>query len=456
MKKRACLSLVFVLIALNLSAQFPSNWDTNPPRDTDAVKYTTGISDPCNTEREAFENAWNNVLRNLATGISADINITIETSSQWEGFDSDIEDAHIIYDESSSVLSQVQLTGVKEEARKTERQDGTYIVRVLASISGENYQKAIKSVENEAMAFLVYRFFARKIATLPMLDKKDNPQGFPTYYAWMQSECVTLSIKSDDSAEAYIEQIDIFSKKFHRNVVLYAQSLDNMPSRIIYDAPRYYDGILRALQNTGLFKIVRENSTQLILSPVKPAALNDFKRVVEKMKDASKVFVTGLEVIQTQEGAVVNTRNLVITQFKILAAQKFGMNAVNYNSIIPKEYFTDYLDEDGIIAHIKQNIDTFPARYAVICYAETNLETEILYIEEDTVITASCRFVLYDVVTDKPIPSEPVDTTGFNFVPANLQEQTVLNKGREALRFLCNEENQWGLVSIMAKVLDAL
>ncbi|MDR3334911.1 MAG: hypothetical protein LBT13_08525 [Treponema sp.] len=454
MKKIACLSLVFVLIALSLSAQIPSNWDTNPPRDTDAVKYMTGISDPCNTEREAFENAWNNVLRNLATGISADININIETSSQWEGRDSDIEDAINTYKESSSVLSQVQLTGVKEEARKTERQEnGTYIVRVLASISSENYQKAIKSVENEAMAFLVYRFFARKITTLPMSDTKDKPQGFPTYYAWMQSECVTLSIKSDDSAEVYIEQIDTFSKKLYRNVVLCAQSLDNMPSRIIYDAPRYYDGILRALQNTGLFKIVRENSTQLILSPAKLAALNDFKRVVGNMKDASKVFVTGLEVIQTPERRVVG--NLVITQFRTLAARQFGMNAVNYK--IPEDYLTpDYLDEDGIIAYIKQHIDDFPARYAVICYAETNLETGIPYSKVAGIITASCHFVLYDVLTGETIQSNTVDTTGFIFAPTNLQEQTVLNKGREALRFLYDEKNQPGLAGIMAGVLEAL
>jgi hypothetical protein len=190
----------------------------------------------------------------------------------------------------------------------------------------------------------------------------------------------------------------------------------------------------------------------LVLTPEGQSSLAAFRAAVADMKDGSKVFVTGIEVIQTENGDVLNSANLVMNQFITTASRQFGLSAVRYN--LPAQYTgTTFLDEAAIIAHINGNIKTFPARYAVIVSAGTRLSPGVAAYNVPSNITASVRFTLYDVLTGETRNSTEADTRGFVFSPANLQQQTVITESRRALQFLYDPKNRPGLAGIMAEVL---
>jgi hypothetical protein len=173
------------------------------------------------------------------------------------------------------------------------------------------------------------------------------------------------------------------------------------------------------------------------------------------MKDASKIFVSGIEVIQTEDGDVLNSANLVINQFKTALSRQFGLNAVQFN--LPSQYTNNTsLDEAAIMAYINANSKTFPARFAVIVFAETRLSGAVAVYNIPPNITASVRFTLYDVLTGEIINSAGADTRGFVFSPSDLRQQTVIAESRRALQFLYDAKNRPGLAGIMADVFEGL
>ncbi|MHC6201894.1 hypothetical protein ACYULU_01715 [Breznakiellaceae bacterium SP9] len=455
MKKLMLVSVLFSFAVFANAQQVPPNWDTNPPRDTDAVTYSIGISQPAATEQAAFGGAWQNALQNFAVSIGTYFKGQSDITVQSQGYDSEIEDAYTLRVESASFSTEVQISGMRELARKTERQsNGMYIARVLTAMNSEDYRKAAQYIENEEAAFLAYRFFQQKIpensrSGLPRLNTREKPHGYPDYYTWLRNTCITITVRGADNPSAYMEQVETFAKKLYRSILVFPETLNGQPARIMYDAPRYYDGIVRSLQNMNLFTIARENA-QLTLSPLKPTALENFRSAAAAMKDSSKVFVTGLEIIQTQERRVVNTGNLIVTQFRNIASRQFNMQAVPYT--LPAQYLNgEYLDEDGIINHISRSIAAFPARYAVLCYSETTLETGFI-----NNVIASSRFTLYDVLTGETFQSDTVDTIGFVFALSNFQEQSIITESRRALQFLYDVKNRPGLAGIIAGVLGNL
>jgi hypothetical protein len=450
MKKLLFLCTVFTLAVNFASAQqVPPNWDTNPPRDTAGIKYNVGVSLPAATEQEAFKGAWQNVLQNFASSITTRVESLTDISVQEEGYDSDIVDAYTVYVETSSFSTQVPLSGVREVARKIETRGGAYTARILGAMSDADYQKALRYIENEEAAFLAYRFFEQKAKGLTRLSG-NKPAGYADFNSWLRDNCVTISFAGTGQAE-YLAQTEIFCKKLYRDTLIFAETIDGNPARIIYDSPKYYDGIVRALQDFGVFTMQKENSA-LVLTPEGQSSLAAYRAAVADMKDGSKVFVTGIEVIQTENGDVLNSANLVMNQFITTAARQFGLSAVRYN--LPAQYTgTTFLDEAAIIAHITGNIKTFPARYAAIVSAGTRLSPGVAAYNVPSNITASVRFTLYDVLTGETRNSAEADTRGFVFSPANLQQQTVITESRRALQFLYDPKNRPGLAGIMAEVL---
>ncbi|MDR1429778.1 MAG: hypothetical protein LBI85_05765 [Spirochaetaceae bacterium] len=153
--------------AVPLAAQIPPGWETNPPRDTAAVKYSVGVSTPQATEQGALTGTWQNALQNFAASIGTRVSSRTDITVAKQGFDSEIADAFTVTLESSSFSTQVRLTGVRELARKVERQGPLYTAYMLASMNIEDWQKAARYIENEEAAFLAYRFFAQRVNALP-------------------------------------------------------------------------------------------------------------------------------------------------------------------------------------------------------------------------------------------------------------------------------------------------
>jgi hypothetical protein len=431
--------------------EVPVNWETEPPRDTAEVKYSVGVSMPAATEQEAFKGAWQNVLQNFASSIATRVESLTDISVREEGYDSDIADAYTVYVETSSFSTQVPLSGVRELARKVETQGGNYTARILGAMNSADYQKALQYIENEEAAFLAYRFFAQKVRGITRLSG-NRPSGYADFYSWLRDNCVTISFAGVSSQAEYLAQTENFCKKLYRNTVIFAETIEGKAARIVYDSPRYYDGIVRALQDFGMFRIQKENSA-LVLTPAGQSALAAFRSAVADMKDSSKIFVTGIEVIQTENGDILNSANLVINQFITAAARQYGLSAARFN--LPAQYTNStFLDEAAIIDYINGNIKSFPARFAVIVFAGTRLSQGVAAYNVPANITASARFTLYDVLTGETINSAEADTRGFVFSPSNLQQQTVIAESRRALQFLYDTKNKPGLAGIMAEVLD--
>jgi len=449
MKKAIFLFIVFTAAAA-LFAQVPSDWDTNRPRDTAEQKYNVGISQPCGTEQEAVKNAWQYAVQQYAGSIAVRYEGRSDITVQSQNYASEIEDAFIVTVETSTFSTNIPLTGVRELARKTARQDGKFVASVLAVMSVEDYNKAKQYVENEEAAFLAYRFFGQR--GLFTAVKSGKPAGFDDYYSWLRNNCVIISI-NDTNANALLEQIDLFVKKLYKNAAVFAQVINGQGARIIYNSTKYYDGILRALQNTNLFTIQRESS-HLVLKPARPNTLAELRNAVTAVKDSGKFVITGLEIIQTQGGDTVNPGAIVINQFKTIASRQFNLQAVNFS--IPLRYLSGYVDEDGIIRHIQNNQGGFPARYLIICRSETKLEKGIPEYKIPPMVSASCHFTLYDIVTGETLQSETAQTASGAFTPSNLEDKTVTEEGRRALQFLYNAKTQPGLEKIMRDVLGEL
>jgi hypothetical protein len=454
MKKSLFLCTVFALTVNSAFAQqIPPDWDTKPPQNTAGLRYSVGVSLPSPTEQEAFKGAWQNALQNFASAIATRVENITNISVHEEGYDSEITDAYRVSVETLSFSTQVPLSGVREAARKIDGRGSAYTARILAVMNEADYQKAIRYIENEEAAFLSYRFFGQKVKGITRLSG-NKPAGYADFYSWLRDNCVTISFAGTGGSAEYLGQMEIFCKKLYRDTVVFAETIDGNPARIVYDSPRYYDGIVRALQDFGMFRIQKENSA-LVLAPAGQSSLAAFRSAVADMKDGSKVFVTGIEVIQTENGAVLNASNLVINQFITEAARRFGLNAVRFN--LPAQYTNNtFLDEAAIMAYINANLKAFPARFVAIVFSETRLSQGVAAYNVPSGITAAARFTLYDVLTGKIVNSAEVDTRGFVFSPANLQQQSVITESRRALQFLYDPKNRPGLAGIMTDVLGGL
>jgi len=450
MKRKICVIVLSAVTLAALFAQVPSDWDINKPRDTAELKYNVGISQPSGTEQEAVKNAWQYAVRQFAVSVAVRYEGRSDITVQSRNYASEIEDAFIVTVETSTFSTNIPLTGVRELDRKTARRDGKYVAYVLAVMSVEDYDKAKRYVENEEAAFLAYRFFAQR--GLFTAVKSGKPAGFDDYYSWLRNNCIVISI-NDTNANALFEQIDLFVKKLYKNAVIFAQVINGQSARIIHNSTKYYDGILRALQNTNLFTIQRENA-RLVLRPLKSNIIAELRNAVAAVKDSSKFVITGLEIIQTQEGDTVNSDAIVINRFKIIASRQFNLQAVNFT--VPSRYLSGYVDEDGIIRHIQDNQSGFPARYLIICRSGTRLEKGIAEYKIPPMVSASCNFTLYDIVTGETVQSETAQTPSGAFTLPNPEDKTVIEESRRALQFLFNAKTKPNLENIMRDTLGEL
>jgi len=450
MKRIIVLTALFSVLAAALSAQVPSNWDTNPPQDSASHKYAVGISAPSSSEQEALKNAMQNAVQQFASFIATRFQGRTDITVQSQGYASDIEDAYTVHMETSSFSTNVPVTGVKEQARKIEREGRRFVARILAVMSAEDYNKAKQYVENEEAAYLTYRFFIQRGAL--QANQNQKPAGFDDYFSWLRNNCVIISM-DDSNPAAMMEQMDQFIKKLYKNTLVFAQIINGRSARIVYNSGKYYDGILRALQNTGLFGIQRE-STHLVLKPVRANVFADFRNVVSAMKDSARFVITGLEIIQTQSADTINQSMIVINQFRTIASRQFNLQAVNYT--IPTQFLSGYVDEDGIIRYVQNNQNAFPARYLVILRSQTKLERGIPEFKIPPMVNASCNFTLYDIVTGETLQSDTAQTATGAFTLSNTEDRTVTDESRRALQFLFNAKTQPGLLEIMRGVLEGL
>ncbi|MCL2043490.1 MAG: hypothetical protein FWG89_05060 [Treponema sp.] len=448
MKKVFLLFAIYLGLCTSLTAQIPSDWDTNPPRNNAQFMFAVGISQPSATEQEALRGAWQDAVQQFAASVAVHFQGQTDITVQSESFASGIEDAHTVYMETASFSTNVPISGVVEQARRIETSGGRYVARILAAMPVADYNRARMYVANEEAAYLAYRFFGQR----GLFTLAARPAGFGDFNSWLRNTCVIISV-DDQNPTPLLEQLDQFTRRLYRNAVVFAQIIDGRGARIIYNSGRYYDGLLRALQNTALFTIQREG-THLTLRPVRANILNELRTAVTTMKDSGRFVITGLETIQTQGGDTTNTGAIVIGQFRTIASRQFNMQAANYT--IPAQLLSGFVDEDAIIRHIENNLAAFPARYLIISRSETRLNRGIPEYNVPPIITASTHFTLYDVVTGEALQSETAQTAAGGFSPSSLEDRVVIEESRRALQFLFNARTRPGLEDIIRGVFEQL
>ena len=71
-------------------------------------------------------------------------------------------------------------------------------------------------------------------------------------------------------------------------------------------------------------------------------------------------------------------------------------------------------------------------------------------------VTASCRFTIYDIVTGERTESGTARTTTGAFSPSDLSDRAVIETSRRALQFLNDAKTRPNLEAIMREVLGGL
>jgi hypothetical protein len=150
--KKLLLIIFFISLTIAVFAQpqIPSNWygDT-PPQNTIQYMFAVGMSDPSVTEQEAISAARLDATLQLAFSAASRVQGQENITATSEHFASEIEDEFIVRVQTSSITTDVPLTGVRILDRRSEMQDGRYIVRVLLYMTVEDFNRAIRQVEDE-------------------------------------------------------------------------------------------------------------------------------------------------------------------------------------------------------------------------------------------------------------------------------------------------------------------
>jgi hypothetical protein len=71
-------------------------------------------------------------------------------------------------------------------------------------------------------------------------------------------------------------------------------------------------------------------------------------------------------------------------------------------------------------------------------------------------VTASCRFALYDIVTGETVHSETARTATGGFSPSNMEDGAVISESRRALQFLFDAKTRPGLEDVIKGVFGNL
>lgn len=367
--------LAFLTVTLFAESKNSDNWDNKKPLDDSSGHFAVGISEPCNSEKEAHSQAWRFVLSYFANSISTSVSINIDSYTTEEGFEGSALDAYSLTIEHSTWKSDVPLYGVTILDKKIERDsDGKIIVKLLGFISVENFEKSKTAVQDEETSALVYSYFKEHS------EQSDFPETNSKYTQWVKKNCAVFEISDETDGEAFVRWLEVYFSKLFRNIKIYRCSFDALPSIIVYNHPDYLSLCLSSLESIGIFNIERKGSTALISGKSKKS-LASFSDYCSSIKDSKKITVFG-------------DNQTVITKFKNFAQKNFSFSAVSTTLS-----FTSF---DDMKEYVKNHKKDLPSRYFAFCCSETSEESW----GSKSWVNATVWFELYDLETDKNLSSK--------------------------------------------------
>jgi len=392
-KKNILLFLLIVFLSSGLISAQTADFDALYMK----PGFYEGISEPKPSEAEALLDARNSALRNIASSIASFVTGRYDIKMTSNG--TDLHDAIITATGDSSVVFRLPLTGVEEAGKKIEKTKEGYIARILLTLSKAGKLMAEKFVEREKTAYRAYSYFAKK-NNLPPLAFTVTPEGYSDYVSWLENNCLIFQMKSS-GADNFLNQLDAFFQKLSRSLSINNADYDGKPVRMVYNTPDRFEEIVTALQKNQI-KVSGENS-RLLLSP--DISLEEFKRQVERMPDAGKIIITG---INNHDNGSLHISAMALNEAVYAAEQKYGMKA--QVTQLPDTCLNSAYDD---LQRIKM-LNRGNARYVLMIMSSTSLEPGI---EAYKILPSYCisyRAILFDSLTEKTFYSDTVkDITVF-------------------------------------------
>jgi hypothetical protein len=248
-----------------------------------------GISEPLKSEAAALIDARNDAYRNAATSIWSFVTGRYDIKQINTG--TNPLDVIFITSGNATLVTRLPLTGVKELEKTVEKNEaGYYKARIQIVLSAEGREKALKYLDQEAMAFRAYNYFAKKYNFAP-LPLTATPEGYVDYTNWLDINSLTFSMMEEEGSIDFLAQLDTFLRKFCRAITVFTDKLDNRIVKIMYNVPDLNKEIVTALQQMDV-KVYRENVTRLKLVPDIP--LETFRNHIQAMPDAGLLAIAGI------------------------------------------------------------------------------------------------------------------------------------------------------------------
>jgi hypothetical protein len=435
------LGFAFFTAVFRVYPQMPPAWWINPPEDTTEVTYATGVSDPVALQSAvaaARRDAINDLAEKVCSFIWGRTDISITAHNTDGSFKTTVVDVK----KNSSITVRLELNNIKEVRREiTDLKNGTYIAYLLVGIGAEDLRSARNYARHESESFDIYNLLMKNAAEFSPPGITEAPQGFLDFSSWLEHSCITASI-TGNKREDFLDQTAEFLRKCFRRITMALADLDGEPVLIIDDAPVLGEEIVQILRQSGQFSLVRKNF-HLVLTPV--VTLKNFKEFTESKKGASKILIAGIEIVHQALGkqrVVVN--NTLEAEFLRLAKEKLGMEPEAFS-------LTSDTNEQAVIAAIRKSGENLSARYALVYFAETFVQSGIPQYKLPESLMAKCRVILYDFLTGKTLYSKTVNSGGFIPVTQGETDENYFNKSLQTLGFFKNGSR---LTEIMEEVLE--
>ncbi|MBO4508981.1 MAG: hypothetical protein J5747_10150 [Spirochaetaceae bacterium] len=442
LRRSLVIIIIFCISSFFVSAQpsYPLDWDLKKPLDNDAYCFAVGLSEPCSSEAEAYNQAWRSVLSYFAKSISSYVTLNTQRFLREEGFESDILDTYSLTITHSTWKSEVLISGVKVIAKKVEKErDGKTVVRILGYMTVEDFKKAKIAVQDEETSVLAYSYFEKNV-------KSDFYGDIETTYTqWIKKNCALFEITDKKEAEKWARQLEDCIKKVYKNVVLYRCDFDECPCVIVYNSSDYLGSIISLLEKAECICVKRLGST-CILSGRDSEALTKFVSYCSRLKDSNKIAVFGVEFYNLPSGEIFeNSESRAVVKFRELAQKNF--------SLIPVSFSQEFESYDDLKTYADENTDDFSARYLVFCTSETEPESY----GKKAWVNAYVSFILLDLVTMEEYQSEMAVSMPMSATVTVMSDSQVKAKSRNAIDNACNpDKNPESLFVVMQAVFDGL
>jgi hypothetical protein len=209
---------------------------------------------------------------------------------------------------------------------------------------------------------------------------------------------------------SYLDQVDIFLRKLYRDICIFSGKMDGRPVWIIYNAPKYTDGIVTALQKNR-FTVFRENSRLSMTASMSHA---EFSEIIKNMPDAGKVIFASMRFGQQRK---MSMNVSFLKELTRVAQREFGMDAIVFS--LPEEILRDDYTEKDLLCRIGGYASS--ARYIALVISTSTPEPAIPAYNIPEAFRLSYVCTLYDMLTDCKIYSRTVYDLGFSSLPANDQ-----------------------------------